>query len=265
MRRPLQNISYPDPLEGKIRELDARAMTFASAVEKPKVWVTLLVECSNNSQPLALMTKPQLPRPLAQDAVPVVGIPLAVDGEHVRRVLRLDEFHHCCTGSVASQFCSFQQKKDATKEWMATHDEGQWSSIKKLGDVLIHDEQEYSRTWVPPANDREEPVNLTFYYCALVLQGHLFDVDARAADPKPQPIRMGLLRRSVSWHREAHDYFIDVVTEPALPEYLDVLEKERDEIARRVEADLARFTREAQEEARERLRGMEHERMPGEG
>jgi len=30
------NIGYPDPLEGKIRELDARAMTFASAVEKPK-------------------------------------------------------------------------------------------------------------------------------------------------------------------------------------------------------------------------------------
>ncbi len=243
------NIGYPDPLEGKTRELDARAMKGSILEDRHSVWATLLIECSNNLQPLVLMTKAQSD-PLVHEAVPCCGLPLTISGESVQSRLSLQDFHHYCKGTVATQFCSFQQKKD-TKEWMACHDEGQWSSIKKLGDALVHDARQLKATWVPGESD-DEPINLTFYYCALVLQGRLVHVDARAAEPDPRVAALGVLRRAVSWHRKSQDYFIDFVTEAALPAYLDLVDQELGDLARRVGAALGDFKRAASEVAKQR-------------
>ncbi|HET9553997.1 MAG TPA: hypothetical protein VFP50_13590, partial [Anaeromyxobacteraceae bacterium] len=173
------NIGYPDPVEGKVRELDARAMKGSLIQGRHTVWTTLLIECSNNLQPLALMAK-KPPHSISPTAVPCSGIPTTVESDPVQQRLRLDEFHHYWQGSLATQFCSFQRKKEKD-DWMASHDEGQWASIKKLGDTLAFDTHELQQAWEPPRNDEAEPINLTLHYCVLVLQGSLVEVDARQA------------------------------------------------------------------------------------
>jgi hypothetical protein len=256
------NIAYPDPIEGKPRELDARATAVDYLDDRNAIWTSLLVECSNNNQPVVLMTKPQQPCPLPEDSIACVGVPTTVSDEPIRRTLSLVEYHHGCQGEVATQFCSFQQKKSdrgTPGEWMAHHDEGLWGAIRKLGDALAHDTADFARCWKPPAGGgSEEPINLTFYNCVLVLQGKLLSVDARLLIPQPKEITRGVIQRSLAWHRRGLDHFIDVVTEPGLPEYLETLDRERRMIVARVRARMDEFVRAASEEgermSRQRLR-----------
>ncbi len=245
------NIGYPDPAEGKTRELDARAMNGSILVKDSEplhlVWTTLLIECWNNAQPVVLLTK-ERPVPMIQDDVPCIGVPLTVEMDTLQSFLKLQDFHHYCDSHVATQFCSFQQKKgDKKGEWMASQEEALWSPIKKLGDALQHDARELESTWYW-GGDEDEPINLTLYYCALVLQGRLVEVDARSPKATPREIRRGLLRRKLSWHgwnQKTQDYFIDVVTENEFPAYLGVLERERAEFKRRAVEALADLQREA--------------------
>jgi len=49
----------------------------------------------------------------------------------------MQKYHHYCRGRVATQYCSFTRKKKGG-EWMATHAEEHFSSLRKLSDVVDH-------------------------------------------------------------------------------------------------------------------------------
>jgi hypothetical protein len=140
------NTTYPDPITRKPRELDLSAIIAERASARDKDWVfaLCLIECVNNPDPLAFLTKePEVPTAHVYDIF-VSGLPA-----HVRRkggksiawsrwsriteYLRMEEYHHYCTGRIATQYCSFAPKKGTKPvEWMAWHEDGHFESFGKL-------------------------------------------------------------------------------------------------------------------------------------
>lgn len=249
------NLFYPDPETGKQREYDLRALAAEMLAEPPledAVWHTLIIECVNNPQPLAFLAKTSdAPRFHAND-IPVVGIPSALARagsttiEGLSQCFAMAEYHHYCNEFLATQFCSFQPKKNDATEWMALHDEEHFLSFKKLTDSLEADARQFEARWLP---GEHEPVNLTFYYPVMVVQNGMVRVDAAGSRVRLSEVERVLFRRSLVADGNERTYFIDVVTERAFPGLLADIEREMRETATRMRARLPALRAAAESEA----------------
>lgn len=232
------NHSYPDPDTGKTRELDLFAMGAVKAGprERDFIFPVLLIECVNNPQPLALITKEPQVGFLHHQDVKHAGLPVKFQSEArtwqpLPDYLSLDKFHHYCKGRVATQFCSFRQKKDQrNREWMALHEDAQFDCFRKLCAATDYFQDHHFKSW---RFGGPEFVNIEFYYPVLVVAGELFE-----ARPGRSSVRLARkshlqFRRSEIVRGGAENYQIDVVTESFFPRYLRLVEGEVEAIARR--------------------------------
>ena len=72
------NSAFPDPVTGKAREIDISAMTAERAGPGKDDWLfaVLLMECVNNPQPLALITKAPQVAFLQREDLKASGLPV---------------------------------------------------------------------------------------------------------------------------------------------------------------------------------------------
>jgi len=231
------NSAIPDADTGKSLELDIYAMTATHTGPETQdlIFGVLLIECVNNPQAIAFITKqPQLAF-LHHQEVKFAGLPAKIPDKDepdswqtLPDYLQMNKYHHYCKGRVATQFCSFQQKK-GKQEWMATHDEAHFESFRKLCTAVDYFADRHFKKWV---FEDHENVNLEFYYPLVVLQGDLLDVRASAKSCSLRPAHHIQYRRSTIVSGEEQNYQIDVVTEQFLPTYLDIIEGELSKTAR---------------------------------
>jgi hypothetical protein len=151
--------------------------------------------------------------------------------QQITAFLNVEEYHHYCRGRVATQFCSFQ-KKGGSAEWMALHQDEHFDCFRKLCDALDYQVDKHFRDWV--FDESEEKVNLQFYYPVLVVQGELLDVRPTKRSVRIQRSQHVQFRRRSIVDGEERDYQIDVVTEAYFPKYLDLIEEEKEKMARRL-------------------------------
>jgi hypothetical protein len=61
----------------------------------------------------------------------------------------MNEYHHYCQGRVATQYCSFTQKKNdsGNKEWMAFHEETHFNSFRTLSVAVEYYKDYLYRGW----------------------------------------------------------------------------------------------------------------------
>jgi hypothetical protein len=137
------NEAYVDPETRKTWELDISAISAVSGFRKEFVFPLILCECKNNSQPVAFFAKESPISFMYHEEVKISGIPVKFWDKN--RYIRLSEFtnmedfHHYCKGEVATQYCSFQLKKDKSS-WMALHIEEQHDMFNSLIQALeYHD------------------------------------------------------------------------------------------------------------------------------
>lgn len=230
------NTAYPDPYTGKSRELDLCAMRAfrAGPAEDDSVFVVLLIECVNNPQPIAFITKePQLEF-LQYHEVKLAGLPvkIPVEGEQyssesLLSFLDMHRYHHYCKGRIATQFCSFSKKKSG--EWLAFHEEKHFDSFRKLSAVVEHYVDERFKSWFFGC---PETVNIDFYYPVLVLQGELFDARSTKSSLRLFKADHVQYHLSAFVKAKANVYQIDVVAEDFFPRYLAIVEQELSTIAR---------------------------------
>src|SRR5271165_6734360 len=215
--------AYRDADTGKSRELDLYALRWWEIKTKIRnrkrdhVCVELLIECVNNSQPVAFLTKRD---PFTSGVNALPEIKFVCDPAHVRSkrgkqdirdFLVMEDYQHYCTGRIASQFCSFVRKKDKS-EWMATHEDEHFAVFSTLVKALEDSLSGFSYT-------KGTHLNATFLYPVLVLQGILVDVrhDGRRLEFKKEDwVRY---RRSVALGKKQISYVIDVVTEKGFSKY----------------------------------------------
>jgi hypothetical protein len=231
------NSAVPDPDTGKSRELDLYAMApfRAGPDETDFIYGILLIECINNPQPIAFLTKDPQVGFMHYHEVKLAGLPVKIplegetdSWEMLADFLAMHKYHHYCKGRVATQFCSFIRKR-AEHEWMATHDEAHFDSFRKLCAAVDHFADRHFKDW---SFDNHESINLEFYYPLVVVQGDLLDVRPSTSSCTFHQADHIQYRRSAVVAQDAQDYQIDVVTEQFFPTYLGIVEGELSKTSR---------------------------------
>ena len=253
------NHSYPDPNTGKSRELDLYAMCAIKAGPEDFdfVFPILLIECVNNPQPLALITKEPQDSSYYQNDVKHSGLPVKFPAkgggsQSLADYLALNKFHHYCKGRVATQFCSFRKKRDQRRqEWMALHEDDQFDCFQKLCAATEFFIDQHFSGWVFGG---PESVNIEIYYPVLVLEGELLEVRAVRSSVHLMRKQHLQFRRSQFSRGEANDYQIDVIEEPFLLKYLQLIKSEVETIA----YELGRRHKEVRHAMNVILRGARH-------
>lgn len=233
------NTVYPDPITGKSRELDVSALgaTRVGPDEYDFLFPFILVECINNPQPAAFITKEPLVDFLHAMDIKISGLPVQIpfkdkseeSWQSLADFLSMENYHHYCKGRISTQFCSFLKKKGRDEEWMAFHDDVHFSSLNTLCAALDHAIEEHFSDWKPTPNDC---VNLQIYYPVLVVQGELLDVRPTARSLRMSRVDHVHYVRSEIFRGKEHRYHIDVVTERFFPRFLKIVEQEVSKTAR---------------------------------
>ena len=231
------NQIYPDPDTRKMREFDVSALQAipAGPDELDFLFPKFLVECVNNPQPIAFFTKESEIAFLHHEDIKFSGLPVKILGDDgwtkLSEFLGMRKYHHYCSGPVATQFCSFHKKQGKGQEWMATHDDTHFSSLKTLCDVVEYKIEEHFSSWVFDEKEKEK-LNIQMYYPLLVVQGDLLQARVRPRSVQLSSKKHIQFRRSILSGTKEHSYQIDVVTEGHLKRYLDQCEKEIAKTAR---------------------------------
>lgn len=254
------NETYRDPHTGKPTELKMYAIS-ASKVGTGRNYVfpVMLLECVNNSVPLAFFVKDQDPstRLLDRGAIKLAGMPMVLPNKKGMQVslpeyLKMEEYHHYWKGMVATQFCSFMRKKDISKSetWTAFHKDPHFDSFRRLIaaseyqiDHLLNNivSIKYKKAQKP----RKETLGVEFYYPVLVVQGKILEVR-----PDKDKVSVKSVKHIQFQYRSAQNpivrgevksipsdtnlYRIDVVTEAHFPKYITMVKREMGTTARRL-------------------------------
>lgn len=225
------NKAYPDPYTGKSRELDLYAMALRRAGPEEFDWLVpvILIECVNNPQPIAFITKQPIGSDMHRYEIKMAGLPvkIPVEGEPdswgcLADYLDMKTYHHYCRGRVATQFCSFRQK-GSSGEWMATHEDEHFDSFRKLAAAVEHFADDHFKSW---SFENHENVNVEMYYPVVVLQGELLDARPTKRSARITEADHIQYRLSVFIQGRVDDYQIDVVTERFFPRYLEIIHRE---------------------------------------
>ena len=238
------NSAYEDSDTQKSRELDVYAIMAHPVGTGPqdRLFSSVLVECVNNPQPIAFITKNPYVREWALDDIKGVFDPeeVRIEGSskpvNMGHLLKIAAYHHYCRGRIASQFCSFNYKSDK-KEWMAWHDEAHFNAFSALVKAL-----EYRFTQFEQVAGIY--INWEFMDPVVVVQGDLLDVRCTRGTVGFRTAEHIKFRRTLIWKGKERSYMIDVVTERAFPKFVAMLEGELKRTATRVKqnADVIKAT-----------------------
>ncbi len=231
------NSVFLDRTTGASRELDIHAIRAqrAGPGRRDYLWTVALIECVNNPEPLVLITKRAVVPSLHHHEIQASGIPLVLpagksraDWERFSSFLKAENYHHYCRGRIATQYCSFQKKKQKPYNWMAWHDETHFDVFKKLCHALEYEIDWHHQRW---KFDAAEYVNVILYYPILVVQGQL--MEARPSSRELRLLEKGqlMLRRSEFFGTKERSFQIDVVQERRLSSLMRTIEQESDRIA----------------------------------
>jgi len=234
------NPIYKDPDTGKSCELDISALS-ASILDANKfscIFPMLLCECENNSQPTVFFTTEEFIPYLLRDDLKVSGIPVKFWDNNRNRYMDfadftgMEGFHHYCDTKIATQYCTFQKKKDKSG-WLALHSEEQHDTLSKLIKGIDYEIVKHFESYYLPDEVSKEYVNVQIYYPLIILQEGLYSAylhNNRLILRKENHLKF---RKEFfpSHKNERETYQIDVVVESYLPKYLKMIEAEVDKIS----------------------------------
>jgi hypothetical protein len=235
------NETYPDPITGKPRELDLSA-TGAERIASDKEWLfsMLLIECVNNPYPLAFLSKETQTGFVHVYDIMFSGLPAHIfkrtgaRGGNLAEYLKLDKMHHYCAGRTATQFCSFQPKKNTKPiEWMAWHEEGHFESFSKLCQVVNYSVEHHFQQTVSMSDDS---INLQTYYPIVVVGGELLDISHEGNCINIETTNHAHYVQSYIREGTQDNYHIDVVTEKYFPTLVKLITSEVEQIAKQAVA-----------------------------
>lgn len=229
------NSAYEDNETHKSREVDIYALFYRPVRTHPKdrLFSSVLIECVNNPQPIAFLTKkPHVSQWAVSDIKgvfdpEVVYLGTSNEKQNLGDLLQIGNYHHYCRGRIASQFCSFNFKTDK-KEWMAWHDDTHFNAFSTLAKAV---EYRFTQLALVPGTY----ISWEFINPVVLVQGELLDVKCLGKSVRFKSADHIKFRRTLIWKGEEKGYIIDVVTERAFPRFVAMLERELSRTASGVE------------------------------
>jgi hypothetical protein len=243
------NVGYLDNVTGKSREYDIFALSafsFQDATGAKRFYApALLCECKNNPEPILLFSRDEQDHAL--DPIQLVGS-MAKVRRDAGSFTRLDslcgfgEFHHYSQNQVASQWCSFQKKKDGTgaAQWMALHSDDQHDSIAALLDATENFMAATAKELSNAAPNFAPYAAVMQVMPTLILGGQLYTARLKEKGITIEKQDHALLRvqRASPGGIWAREYRVDVITVSYLAEHLETIAKESSAIVDRVKLKL---------------------------
>lgn len=231
------NPVFPDPETGKSREIDMSALSAIRVYKEGYSFIfpNLLCECENNSQPIVFFTKESPISFLHHEEVKASGIPVKFWQEDgyisLSEFTGMERFHHYCKGATATQYCTFQLKKDKSS-WIAFHSEEQHDTFDSLIKALEYEIAKHFEDWVLPDKAEEEEVNIQIYYPLVILQGGLYSASLENNRLTLRKSKHVQFRKEFFLPRtnEVETYQIDVISEEYLRNYLKIINSEMGKI-----------------------------------
>jgi hypothetical protein len=205
----------------KIIEVDVHGRYFEwiNEVNKDAAMASILVECKNNSQPIAFFVQPQHLTELNIGRIRYGGFPsFSMDPdtkiqEPLGNLLGMKEWHHYCQPQeIATQFCGFS--RDGKRKWKT---EAMSHYSKSFADVVL---------MAAVDSDGAFGLNLPciqvqLAYPVVVFQGPIYrvrDVSGKATVEEASHIQ---LHHSAMLNARIIQAQIDVVTEAAFPSAME--------------------------------------------
>lgn len=240
--KAITNRGFIDPETNKSREYDVYAFRDLPVYGKGShgIFPTLICECKNNAQPIVFFVQEKETFETLRDEVRVSGMPSKI-WQHdkfisVQEFLDVDSFHHYCRPKVpvASQYCSFQMKKDKNKSsWMAHHTEDLRDTFTSLFKSLEFEIDEDFRLWRIDDKLKKEFVDLSFYYPVAIFQGAIYAAHMEdELNLRPcEHIQLNL--EFFSFHaNDVISYHMDVICAEYLQSYLELIDLEMQKITK---------------------------------
>jgi hypothetical protein len=235
--------AYPDPTTGKTREYDFSAITADKLSKNFEMLCTHIIgECVNNSHPLVFFKAESPIQFLFYSEIKCAGIPLYFpDTKNTEEFVSMldyftfNKFHHYCSSTFSTQYCSFNKKKTGKEEeWMAWHDEEHHSVFNSLIGATKYEVDNWFSSWVMPENTEEEPIDINLYYPLLIVSGDIYECSQNKGRISLKKVNHVQFRKTTIVDNESETYPIDVITEPYLKKYLEVLENEQKILVSRI-------------------------------
>jgi len=236
------NPAFPDPVTGKSREYDFSALSAIKVYREDWdfLWIHLVGECVSNSQPIVFFASEEITQFLFHEELKLSGIPLKFPWREQQDkeisfndFFHLDKFHHYCRGRYSTQYCSFQHKSGKS-EWLACHDDEHHNLFNSLVAATEYEMDDFFSSWELPEKDEEEPLNLNLFYPVLVIKSDLYECKQKKSKPVFTSRNHIQFRKSVVSRQKQKTFHIDVITESYLKKYLDMLDKEHEELTTRL-------------------------------
>ena len=236
------NPVYLDSDTGKPREYDFSAGKAYELFENAggSLLIHIAGECKNNVQPVVFFEHDPCLKSLFTRNLKCAGIPLYIPGNRgpesdvsLQMQFNFDLFHHYGRGTQSTQYCTFT-KKGNERDWMASHPDEWHSSLTSL---LVATRQSVSKNlsdWRPPIGDAEAKVRIHLFYPLLILRDDIYVCSQSDSDVRLKKCDHIQYRRTVPYGGVEDVYHIDVIKESYLSGYLELLDSEHCELARRM-------------------------------
>jgi hypothetical protein len=233
------NSAYRDSETGKSREVDLTSIAAIKVYRDEFLFPYIICECENNAQAVVFFTRYSPLSFLHHEDVRVSGIPVKFWNEKEKKFTgfskftEMGKFHHYCKDEVATQYCSFQLKKDKSS-WMALHLEEQHDTFNSLIKALEYEIDRHFGNFTFPKKDEEEGLNVQVYYPLLILQGDLYTAKIKGGNLVLKKARHVMFRKEyfLATSNEVESYQIDVITEDYLRRYLKIVDSEMQQISK---------------------------------
>jgi hypothetical protein len=228
------NHIYLDPFTSKSREIDIKAISYYSKTDDShldRVRWSLYCECENNSQPVVFFPFKRYLPSASRWYIMCYGIPMKIwidDDKYInlKEYLPFNKFHHYCKGTISTQYCSFDRRKDKGK-WIATHLEEQHDTLNSLVYAVEGEVNDfYNKLWRPPKYGEKEPIYFEFIYPLIVLGGDLLEAHLGKRGLVVKPTKHIKCLKTVHFSGKEVFCVVDVITEDYLSEYVSMVEYE---------------------------------------
>ncbi|MCK4686799.1 MAG: hypothetical protein KAT66_01605 [Candidatus Lokiarchaeota archaeon] len=224
------NEVYFDPDTNKSKEIDLTAISGIKISKDNFLFPFLLVECENNKQPVVFFKSNSSIDFLAVYDIKISGHPTYLyesDGSSISIAdkLNFSKFHHYCNSVHCTQYCSFHQtKKGNLKKWIALHPDEQHNTFLGLIKCLNAKIDEHLNSYKLPEKDEKECINLQLYYPILILQGDLYEAELVGDELKLTQSNHIVFKKQFASNKGNETYYIDVISERYLPDYLKLID-----------------------------------------
>jgi hypothetical protein len=254
------NNVYKDLETNKPQELDLAAIIRVDVTPDDAITIDIQCECENNKQPVVFFESPFSYASYFAN-IKYLGLPEGLNMV-LADVANNAKSRKLYSGICSSQYCSFFKPKSNGSKWQAMHLDEQHNTfekfIKYLKEAYIRHETIFNSSLHTQGGSVDEYKTLhgTIHYMVIVLEGDIYSVRLKGKrfELKEQK-HIKYLKHNVS-EPFNEIYYIDVITESYLPNYIDYVISEKLIFEKYLRENREALIKGKQNEIQDRLRYM---------